>query len=65
LIADEMTKYSGMNCSIHYQNSISSSFFPELYFDLLLSFPNIWTVTHFKTTCLILIIVARVSTNIV
>jgi hypothetical protein len=44
---------SGPNCSKHYQNSISSYFPSESNFDLLLSSPNIWSVTHFQRICLI------------
>jgi hypothetical protein len=51
--ADEKTEGSGLNGSKHYQSSISSQFPPESYFDLLLSFRNIWTVTHFQTICLL------------
>jgi hypothetical protein len=39
----------GLNDSKHYQNSICPSFPPESNFDLLLPFPNIWTLTHFQT----------------
>jgi hypothetical protein len=45
------TKGSAPNGSMHYQNSISSWFHPESNFDLLLSFPNTWTVTHFQVIC--------------
>jgi hypothetical protein len=38
---------------MHYQNSISSWFPPEWNIDLLLSFPNTWTVTHFQMICLL------------
>jgi hypothetical protein len=38
-------KCSGPNGSMHYQNSISSWFPPESNSDLLLSFPNIWSVS--------------------
>jgi hypothetical protein len=44
---------SGPNGGEHYHNSISFSFPLESNFDLLLSFPNIWTVTHFQTICLL------------
>jgi hypothetical protein len=46
--ADEKTKYSGLNGSKHYPNSISSLFPPEWSFDLLLSLPNIWNMPHFQ-----------------
>jgi hypothetical protein len=51
LTADERTKGSAPNGSMHYQNSISSWFPPESNFDLLLSFPITWTVTHFQMIC--------------
>jgi hypothetical protein len=43
----EKTKYSELNDSKHYQNLVCSRFPGELNFDLLLSFPNIWTVSHY------------------
>jgi hypothetical protein len=42
---------SRLNGSKHYQNSFSSKFHPELNFDSLLVFPNIWTMPHFKKIC--------------
>jgi hypothetical protein len=50
-MADEKTKSFRLNGSKHYSNSISSSFSPESGFDLLESFPNIWTVPHFQNIC--------------
>jgi hypothetical protein len=50
--ADEKTESSGLISSKHYQNSITS-YFSESNFDLLLSFPNILTVTHFQVMSLL------------
>jgi hypothetical protein len=50
--ADEKTGGSGLNGSKHYHNSISY-FSHESNFELLLSFPNIRTVAHFQTICLL------------
>jgi hypothetical protein len=47
-----MAEGSKLNSSKHYQNSVSPS---ESDFDLLLLFPNILTVTHFETICLLLL----------
>jgi hypothetical protein len=48
LTADEKIKGSELNGSKHYPNSIPSSFPSESNVDLLLSFPNTWTVPHFR-----------------
>jgi hypothetical protein len=42
------TKYSELNDSKHSPNLICSSFLRECSFNLLLSFPNMWILPHFK-----------------
>jgi fucose permease len=48
LEADARKKGSGLNSSKHYPSSVSSLFRSVSNFDLLLSFPNVWTVPHFQ-----------------
>jgi hypothetical protein len=52
-VADKKTEGTGLNGSKLYHHSISSSFLAESNFNLLLSFQNFGTVSHFQMICLL------------